>query len=125
MKIDISRAMAIKLSDELPPKPLFDSQYRRAPDRGLTLSEQEIVLAIKNALRYVPSNLHEQVAPEFLGELLTHGRIYGYRYRPEGAIKAKPVEEYKGILEARAIQLMIDNNLDFDIALYPYELVTS
>ena len=62
---------------------------------------------------------------EFLDELLTRGRIYGYRYRPEGEIKDKPVEEYKGILEARAIQLMIDNNLDFDIALYPYELVTS
>jgi urocanate hydratase len=64
------------------------------------------------------------LAPEFLDELMTKGRIYAYRYRPEGPIKAKPVEQYKGILDSRAIQLMIDNNLDFDVALYPYELVT-
>jgi urocanate hydratase len=58
-------------------------------------------------------------------ELVTRGRIYGYRYRPEGNIKAKSVNEYKGnILEGKALQVMIDNNLDFDVALYPYELVT-
>ena len=83
MKIDVSRAMTIKLSNKLPPEPVFESQYRRAPDRGLTLSEPDTVLAIKNALRYVPSNLHKELAPEFLGELMAHGRIYGYRYRPE------------------------------------------
>jgi len=82
------------------------------------------VVAVKNALRYVPSNLHAVLAPEFLDELLTRGRIYGYRYRPQGNIKAKSVSEYKGILQARAIQLMIDNNLDYEVALYPYELVT-
>jgi urocanate hydratase len=82
------------------------------------------MLALKNALRYIPDSLHEALAPEFLNELITRGRIYAYRYRPPGNIKAKPVDEYKGILEAKAIQLMIDNNLDFDIALYPYELVT-
>ncbi|RMG98307.1 MAG: urocanate hydratase, partial [Chloroflexi bacterium] len=68
--------------------------------------------------------LHEQLAPEFLEELKTMGRIYGYRFRPEGRIYGKPVDEYKGILEARALQVNIDNNLDFDVALYPYELVT-
>jgi len=68
--------------------------------------------------------LHKTIAPEFLEELRTRGRIYGYRYRPEGQIKGKPVDEYKGILEARALQVNIDNNLDFDVALYPYELVT-
>jgi urocanate hydratase len=56
--------------------------------------------------------------------LVTRGRVYGYRYRPQGAIKALPVEQYSGILEARAIQLMMDNNVSFEIALYPYELVT-
>ena len=86
--------------------------------------KNETIIALKNALRYIPTELHEKLAPEFLDELMSKGRIYGYRYRPQGAIKAKPVDEYKGILEARAIQLMIDNNLDFDIALYPYELVT-
>ncbi|MCF2137424.1 MAG: urocanate hydratase [Candidatus Thorarchaeota archaeon] len=124
MKFDVSKAMTIKLSDKLPPDPVFDPQYRRAPSRGFDLSESDTVLAVKNALRYVPEKLHERLAPEFLEELMTRGRIYAYRYRPPGAIRAKPVDEYKGILEARAIQVMIDNNLDFDIALYPYELVT-
>ncbi len=80
-----------------------------------------------NALRYVPEELHEELAPEFLEELLTRGgRIYGYRYRPEGPIKGKPIDQYKGkCIEAKAFQVMIDNNLDFDVALYPpYELVT-
>ena len=116
--------MTIKLSSELPSEPVFDPQHRRAPNRGYDLTQTETVIAVKNALRYVPENLHESLAPEFLNELMTRGRIYGYRYRPDGSIKAKPVDEYKGTIEARAIQLMIDNNLDFDIALYPYELVT-
>ncbi|MHA2071693.1 MAG: urocanate hydratase [Candidatus Thorarchaeota archaeon] len=116
--------MIIKLPPELPPNPEFDVQYRRAPNRGFDLSENDTVIALKNALRYVSTELHEALAPEFLDELMTKGRIYGYRYRPQGAIKALPVDEYKGILEARALQLMIDNNLDFNVALYPYELVT-
>ncbi len=124
MKVDVFKAMTIKLSSDLPPDPVFDPQYRRAPNRGLDLTEREIVVALKNALRYIPESLHETLAPEFLKELITRGRIYGYRYRPPGTIKAKPVDEYKGILEARALQLMIDNNLDFDVALYPYDLVT-
>ena len=124
MTIDVSKAMTIKLSEGLPPKPKFDPKIRRAPNRGYDLTPSETIVAVKNALRYVPSILHEALAPEFLDELLTRGRIYGYRYRPHGGITAKPVSEYKGILQARAIQLMIDNNLDFDVALYPYELVT-
>jgi urocanate hydratase len=122
--IDVSKAMTIKLPPKLPANPEFDLQYRRAPNRGYNLSESDTVIALKNALRYVPANLHETLAPEFLDELMTRGRIYGYRYRPQGAIKALTVDEYKGTLEARALQLMIDNNLDFDVALYPYELVT-
>ncbi|MHA1937298.1 MAG: urocanate hydratase, partial [Candidatus Thorarchaeota archaeon] len=116
--------MTIKLPPELPPEPEFDVQYRRAPNRGYDLSENDTVIALKNALRYVPTKLHDTLAPEFLDELMTRGRIYGYRYRPQGSIKALPVDDYKGILEARALQLMIDNNLDYDVALYPYELVT-
>ncbi len=124
MDLDVSRAMKMKLSSELPPEPEFDPQYRRAPSRGYDLNEQDTILAVKNALRYIPTELHGKLAPEFLDELITRGRIYGYRYRPKGAIKAKPIDEYNGILQARAIQAMIDNNLDFDVALYPYELVT-
>ncbi|MHA1934645.1 MAG: urocanate hydratase [Candidatus Thorarchaeota archaeon] len=116
--------MTIKLPSELPADPVFDPQYRRAPNRGFTLTEADTIIALKNALRYVPEQHHKKLAPEFLNELLNQGRIYGYRYRPPGAIKAKPVDDYEGILEARAMQLMLDNNVSFEIALYPYELVT-
>ncbi len=58
-------------------------------------------------------------------ELLTRGRIYGYRFRPPGPITGSPIDRYPGsCIEGRAFQVMIDNNLDFDVALYPYELVT-
>ena len=122
--MDLTKAMKFKLYDELPLDPVFEQGIRRAPNRVLNLNLKETILALKNALRYVPESLHRQAVPEFLNELNTKGRIYAYRYRPSGNIKAKSVNEYKGILEARAIQLMIDNNLDFDVALYPYELVT-
>ncbi|MCI0470159.1 MAG: urocanate hydratase, partial [Candidatus Aminicenantes bacterium] len=113
------------LPDKLPAKKEFINGIRRAPDRGFTLSAERTKIALKNALRYIPPQLHEEMAPEFLEELYTRGRIYGYRYRPEGRIYGKPVDQYKGkIIEARAFQVMIDNNLDFDVALYPYELVT-
>ena len=121
----ITQAMQIKLDTTLPPKKQFIEGIRRAPKRELTLTEREIELALKNALRYIPSQLHETLAPEFLDELLTTGRIYGYRYRPEGRINGKPIDQYNGkCIEGKAFQVMIDNNLDFEIALYPYELVT-
>ncbi|MBP8659902.1 MAG: urocanate hydratase [Mesotoga sp.] len=117
--------MTIKLDDHLPPEPFFEPSIRRAPKRELNLNRAEIELALKNALRYIPDELHERLAPEFLQELLTRGRIYGYRYRPQGRIKGRPIEEYRGnCIEGKAFQVMIDNNLDFDVALYPYELVT-
>lgn len=117
--------MEIHLSNQLPEYPSFVSGIRRAPDRGYSLTPAQTETALKNALRYIPAELHEALAPEFMEELLTRGRIYGYRYRPQGDLKAKPVDEYKGnCLEGKAFQVMIDNNLCFDIALYPYELVT-
>jgi urocanate hydratase len=124
MMFDVSKAMRVMLSDKLPPYPKFDSKYRRAPNRGYDLNYDDTITTVKNALRYIPENLHSELAPEFLDELVNRGRIYAYRYRPPGEIKSKPIDEYEGILEARALQLMIDNNLDFDVALYPYELVT-
>lgn len=115
----------ILLSDILPEYPEFVEGIRRAPDRGFSLTDEKTVTALKNALRYLPESLHEKVAPEFLEELKTRGRIYAYRWRPQGDIKAKPIDEYKGkCLAGKAFQVMIDNNLCFDIALYPYELVT-
>lgn len=117
--------MEVHLSNRLPDYPSFVSGIRRAPDRGYSLTQAQTETALKNALRYIPVELHEALAPEFMDELLTRGRIYGYRYRPAGDLKAKPIDEYKGnCLEGKAFQVMIDNNLCFDIALYPYELVT-
>lgn len=111
--------------DELPPEKGFAEGIRRAPKRRMELDGNEIVLAVKNALRYIPEKYHEIMAEEFYNELMITGRIYGYRFRPEGRIYGRPIWEYKGnCQEAKAIQVMIDNNLDFDIALYPYELVT-
>ena len=126
--IDASNAMSIKLDyilDELPEMPEFQSGIRRAPKRHFSLSKNDTILAIKNALRYIPEKWHHILAPEFLDELLTHGRVYGYRFRPAGRIKGLPIDSYKGrCIEGRAFQVMVDNNLDFDVALYPYELVT-
>lgn len=117
--------MKMTLSNQLPEYPVFAEGIRRAPDRGYTLSPAQTVTALKNALRYIPVELHRKLAPEFLEELRTWGRIYGYRFRPAGDLKAKPVDEYQGnCIEGKAFQVMIDNNLCFDIALYPYELVT-
>ncbi|MGI6129552.1 MAG: urocanate hydratase [bacterium] len=122
---DVLAAMTIKLDAELPPMPAFVDGIRRAPSRGFRLSKEQAKTALKNALRYVPEELHEKLAPEFMDELMTWGRIYAYRYRPQGRIYGRPVEEYKGnCLAGKAFQVMIDNNLDFDVALYPYELVT-
>ena len=120
-----SEAMKVKLDNKQPDYPTFKECIRRAPDRGFRLSTEQTKLALKNALRYVPEELHEKLAPEFLKELKTRGRIYAYRYRPEGRIYGKPIEEYEGkCLAGKAFQLMMDNNLDFEVALYPYELVT-
>jgi urocanate hydratase len=127
--LDIDRAMTIKLGeifhDELPPLPAFQEGIRRAPKREFTLTREETALALRNALRYIPPAWHAALAREFLSELLTTGRICGYRFRPPGRIWGKSIDQYAGrTIEGRAFQVMIDNNLDFDIALYPYELVT-
>jgi urocanate hydratase len=123
--IDISKAMQIRLDDELPEMPEFKEGIRRAPKRDFNLSEKETEIALKNALRYIPPQHHEKMAVEFMNELKTRGRIYGYRFRPAGRIYGKPIDEYKGkSIEGKAFQVMIDNNLDFEVALYPYELVT-
>lgn len=122
---NVSDAMTVKLDDYLPNMPKFQMGIRRAPDRGFHLTKEQTEIALKNALRYIPQKYHEELIPEFLEELTTRGRIYGYRFRPEGRIYGKPIDEYKGnCIEGKAFQVMIDNNLDFEVALYPYELVT-
>ncbi|MBR5843470.1 MAG: urocanate hydratase [Bacteroidaceae bacterium] len=117
--------MELTLPNVLPDYPTFVEGIRRAPDRGYKLTPEQTEVALKNALRYIPEELHAELAPEFMNELLTRGKIYGYRFRPQGDLKAKSIDEYKGkCIEGKAFQVMIDNNLCFDIALYPYELVT-
>ena len=111
--------------EELPEHPGFVPGIRRAPKREANLSPSDIELALKNALRYIPEKWQTQLAEEFLTELTEMGRIYGYRFRPKGRIRGLSIDEYRGsTLEGKAFQVMIDNNLDFEIALYPYELVT-
>jgi urocanate hydratase len=120
-----NRISLADIFDKLPDYPQFEKGIRRAPKREMTLNREEIKLALKNALRYVPNKWHDICVPEFLDELLTTGRIYGYRFRPKGQIKGRAIDTYEGnTLEGKAFQVMIDNNLDFDVALYPYELVT-
>lgn len=121
----IAEVMKVRLDDDLPKHEDFQQGIRRAPDRGFRLSKSQTETALKNALRYIPEQHHQTLVPEFLDELKTKGRIYGYRYRPHGLLQARPIDEYKGnCLAGKAFQLMIDNNLDFAVALYPYELVT-
>ena len=121
---EIREVMTIELPDKLPEPKKFQEGIRRAPHRGSVLTPTGTKVALKNALRYIPPQHHEVMAAEFLNELETRGRIYGYRYRPEGRIWGRPIDNYRGIPEARGLQVMIDNNLDFEVALYPYELVT-
>jgi urocanate hydratase len=125
LQTEKTKNMNVSLPPFLPEYPSFVKGIRRAPDRGFKLSESQAQIALKNALRYIPVELHEPLTPEFTEELQTRGRIYGYRYRPPGDIRPKSIDEYEGnCIEGKAFQVMIDNNLCFDIALYPYELVT-
>lgn len=123
--LEIFNSMTVKLDKVLPPMPEFLQGFRRAPNRGFRLTQSQTETALKNALRYVPEELHETLAPEFMNELIEYGRIYAYRFRPEGRIYGKSIDQYNGnCIEGKAFQVMIDNNLDFEISLYPYELVT-
>ena len=123
MHIDLKEVMGE--GGKLPEPPVFEQGVRRAPKRSAQLSAAQKRLALKNALRYIPAEWHEQLAPEFAAELEERGRIYGYRFMPKGRIYGRPIEEYEGkCIEGKAFQVMIDNNLDHDVALYPYELVT-
>ncbi|MDM1405572.1 urocanate hydratase [Myroides marinus] len=109
----------------LPPKKEYDLSINHAPKRKEILSEDEKVLALKNALRYFPSENHSTLIPEFKEELEKYGRIYMYRLRPDYKMYARPIDEYPGqCLQAKAIMLMIQNNLDYAVAQHPHELIT-
>ena len=110
---------------ELPqPKP-YDSNINHAPKRKEILTDEEKILALKNALRYFDPKFHAELLPEFREELEKYGRIYMYRFRPDYEMKARPISEYPGKSEqAKAIMLMIQNNLDYAVAQHPHELIT-
>ncbi len=106
------------------PKP-YDPTINHAPKRKEILSDEEKKLALRNALRYFDPKDHAELAVEFLAELNTYGRIYMYRLRPDYRMYARPIEEYPGKCEqAKAIMLMIQNNLDYAVAQHPHELIT-
>ncbi len=108
----------------LPKAKAYDAEINHAPKRKDILTPEEKKLALRNALRYFPKELHEQLAPEFAEELRKYGRIYMYRYRPDYEMYARPIDEYPArSRQAAAIMLMIQNNLDPRVAQHPHELI--
>ena len=113
------------IPNTLPNPKLYDPNINHAPKRKDILSPEEKKLALRNALRYFDAKDHATLLPEFQKELETYGRIYMYRLRPDYKMYARPVSEYPGKCEqAKAIQLMIQNNLDYAVAQHPHELIT-
>lgn len=113
------------IPDILPPLKAYDPEVNHAPKRKSILSPEEEQLALRNALRYFPAKHHKNLLPEFKQELHDHGRIYMYRLRPDHKIYARPIDDYPGqSLQAKAIMLMIQNNLDHAVAQHPHELIT-
>ena len=113
------------IPDTLPAPRPYDPGVNHAPKRKDILTEEEKKLALRNALRYFPKHLHAELAPEFAQELHEYGRIYMYRYRPLYDMYARPVNEYPHrSRQAAAIMLMIQNNLDPQVAQHPHELIT-
>ena len=109
----------------IPQNKEYDLNVNHAPKRKEILSREEKKLAIQNALRYFPKEQHKELAEDFAEELRKFGRIYMYRYRPDYKMYARPIEEYPGkSMQAKAIMLMIQNNLDYAVAQHPHELIT-
>jgi urocanate hydratase len=110
---------------QIPLKKEFEPSINHAPKRKEILSKDEKKLALRNALRYFPVEQHSELIEEFLKELNDYGRIYMYRYRPDYKMHARPISDYPGKSEqAKAIMLMIQNNLDYAVAQHPHELIT-
>lgn len=124
-KEEFRAVVAEGIPSKLPaPKPR-DPEINHAPRRKEILSDEEKKLALRNALRYFPKELHKELAPEFAQELADYGRIYMYRLRPDYEMKARPIDWYPAHTpQAAAIMLMIQNNLDKAVAQHPHELIT-
>lgn len=125
MKLTFQEQILAGIPNQLPePKP-FEVNVNHAPKRKDLLTPQEKRLALQNALRYFDPRHHQELLPEFREELETYGRIYMYRFRPTYQMYARRIEEYPGnCLAAKAIMLMIQNNLDPQVAQHPHELIT-
>ncbi|MDG1427241.1 MAG: urocanate hydratase [Crocinitomicaceae bacterium] len=124
-KEDFQQDIRQGIPSSIPQEPAFEEGINHAPKRKQILSDEERKLALKNALRYFPSSQHAELAPEFLKELDELGRIYMLRYRPKYDMYARDINDYPGKCDqAKAIMLMIQNNLDYAVAQHPHELIT-
>ncbi len=113
------------IPSELPKIKTYESAINHAPKRKAILNTDEKKLAIQNALRYFDKKHHAVLSKEFADELLTYGRIYMYRFRPDYKIYARPILEYPHkSIQAAAIMHMLSNNLDYAVAQHPHELIT-
>ena len=113
------------IPNTLPDPQPYDHTVNHAPKRKDILTPEEKKLALRNALRYFPKKFHATLAPEFLDELKTYGRIYMYRFRPTYDMHARHIDEYPHkCKQAAAIMMMIQNNLDKAVAQHPHELIT-
>ena len=125
MTKDFHQAVAEGIPSVLPPKRPYDTEVNHAPRRKDILTDAEKRLALRNALRYFPAQMHAELAPEFADELRTYGRIYMYRLRPDYEMYARPIDAYPArSRKAAAIMMMIQNNLDPRVAQHPHELIT-
>ena len=122
---DFQRSILEGIPAQTPAKQEYDININHAPKRKDILSKEEKELALKNALRYFPAEQHAELAEDFAHELKEYGRIYMLRYRPHYEMKARDINDYPGkSLQAKAIMLMIQNNLDYAVAQHPHELIT-
>ncbi|MDE6449880.1 MAG: urocanate hydratase, partial [Muribaculaceae bacterium] len=122
---EFRQAIAAGIPDVLPAPRPYDPEVNHAPRRKDILTPEEKRLALRNALRYFDPKHHAELAPEFADELNRYGRIYMYRFRPDYAMYARPIDEYPArSRQAAAIMLMIQNNLDPRVAQHPHELIT-
>ena len=123
--LDFQEDILQGIPPSIPAKKAFEPAINHAPKRKDILSLDEKKLALRNALRYFPQEQHEELIEDFLEELTTYGRIYMFRYRPDYEMFARSIDEYPGeSMQAKAIMLMIQNNLDYAVAQHPHELIT-
>ena len=123
--VDFQEDILQGIPSSIPTKKAFEPAINHAPKRKDILSLDEKKLALRNALRYFPQEQHEELIEDFLEELTTYGRIYMFRYRPDYKMFARSIDEYPGkSIQAKAIMLMIQNNLDYAVAQHPHELIT-